>query len=164
MCRSKGFKIMKIKYLKLKNWLIVALGGLLGIPMACEKEGEMYGTPQAHYHVKGTVTNEQGQPIAGIGVGERKHWNEAGDSLLITGYLDTTDSEGRYKVDCNHAFPRRPLSVDFHDIDGVGNGSYNDTVVTVKTENVQLSGGDGHWYEGEATVIQNVVMTEKTNK
>ena len=154
---------MRTKYLKLKSWLIVALGGLAGIPIACHMEME-YGTPQARYHVKGTVTNEQGQPIAGIGVGERKQRNEAGDSLLITGHLDTTDAEGRYKLDYNYAFPGQPLSVDFHDIDGVENGSYKDTVVTVNTENVQLSGGDGHWYEGEATIIQNVVMTEKTNK
>ena len=161
---------MRIKYLKLKSWLLVALGGLLGINFSCDKHGFWeddatgeYGTPRAHYHVKGTVTNEQGQPVAGIGVGERKQWNEEGGSQIM-GYLDTTDSEGRYKVDYNYAFPRRPLSVDFHDIDGVENGSYKDTVVTVNTENVQLSGGDGHWYEGEGTVIQNVVMTEKTNK
>ncbi|MBR5092419.1 MAG: radical SAM-associated putative lipoprotein [Bacteroidales bacterium] len=161
---------MKIKYLKLKSWLLVALGGLVGINFSCDKHGFWeddatgeYGTPRAHYHVKGTVTNEQGQPVAGIGVGERKQWNEEGGSQIM-GYLDTTDSEGRYKVDYNYAFPRRPLSVDFHDIDGFDNGSYNDTMVTINTENVQLSGGDGHWYEGEATVIQNVVMTEKTNK
>ncbi|MBO7101060.1 MAG: radical SAM-associated putative lipoprotein [Bacteroidales bacterium] len=153
---------MKIKYLKLKSWLLVTLGGLVGVNLAgCEK---MYGTPEAHYQVKGTVANSNGEPIEGIGVGAHKQRNEEGDSVEFMGYRDTTDSEGRYKVDYNHAFPGTPLSVDFHDIDGVVNGSYNDTVVTINTENVQLSGGDGHWYEGEGTVIQNVVMTEKTNK
>ena len=162
---------MRIKYLKLKSWLIVALGGLVGLNYSCDKDGLLnddtsneYGCPTGAYHVMGTVTNEQGQPIAGIGVGECKQWNEEGDSLQVSGHLDTTDSEGRYKVDYNHAFPGESLSVDFHDIDGVVNGSYNDTVVTINTENVQLSGGDGHWYRGEGTVIQNVVMTEKTNK
>jgi len=159
---------MKARYLKLKNWLLVTLGGLLGVNVVgCDKSQSMaceYGTPETYYHVKGTVINEQGRPIPGIGVGERTQWNEEGDSLQLMGYRDTTDAEGRYKVDYNYAFPGQPLSLDFHDIDGPENGSYKDTVVTIPTDNVQLSGGDGHWYEGEGTIVQNIVMTEKTNK
>lgn len=154
---------MKIKYLKLKSWLLVSLGGLLGINVGCNMSME-YGTPEAHYQVKGTVANEQGEPIEGIGVGEVRRWIEEAGEVQFCGYKDTTDAEGRYKVDFDRAFPRQPLSLDFHDIDGAENGNYNDTTVTINTESVELTGGDGHWYEGEGTVIQNVVMTEKTNK
>ena len=57
---------MKIKYLKLKNWLLVSLGGLLGIsmtgceetPLACE-----YGCPEGYYRVRGQVTNTKGELV-----------------------------------------------------------------------------------------------------
>lgn len=155
---------MKIKYLKLKNWLLITLGGLLGISMTgCNTSCE-YGTPEACYHVKGTVTNEKGIPIEGIGVQEIKQWNDDEGQLQMIGYVDTTDADGRYSLDFEYAFPQQPISLDFHDIDGATNGNYNDTVVMVKTEGVSLQGGNGHWYDGEGTVTQNIVLTEKTNK
>ena len=150
---------MKIRYLKLKHWLLVSLGGLLGISMTGCLE---YGCPEASYHLKGIVTDEQGQPIAGIGVQEIKQWNEADGSYQVTGYSDTTYKDGRYSLDFPYAFPGQPLSVDVHDIDGAANGSYNDTVVTINTEGVQLTGGDGHWNEGESTITHNITLTEKT--
>ena len=159
---------MKIKYLTLKNWLLAALGGLLGVnlagcdkipfPGACE-----YGCPEATYHVKGTVTNTEGQPIEGIGVGKRYLYNDE-NSEPVYSYFDTTDAEGRYSINNYCSFPGEPFPLHFCDIDGDENGSYNDTVVGIKTDDVQLTGGDGHWYEGEGTVTQNVTMTEKTNK
>ena len=82
----------------------------------------------------------------------------------MTRYMDTTDAEGRYEVDYGYAFPEEPISIEFCDIDGAANGSYCDTLVEVKTEGLELTGGDGNWYNGEATVIQNVVMKKKTNK
>lgn len=129
--------------------MLASLAGLMGIPVACDKPMfvEEYGCPEATYHVKGTVTNEIGQPVKGISVG----W-------------DTTDADGLYSVDFKYAFPKKPLSLAIRDIDSVENGSYNDTTVTINTENVTLHGGDGHWYEGEGTVTQNVVLKEKTNK
>ena len=133
---------MKIKYLKLKNWLIVSLAGLLGINLGCSKVDE-YGCPEATYHVKGTVVNEEGQPIAGINVG-----------------IDTTGSDGSYNVTLS-GFPRQPLSLYFHDIDSMENGFYKDTLVTINTENVQLIGGDGNWYEGEGNITQDVTLLEQ---
>jgi putative lipoprotein (rSAM/lipoprotein system) len=157
---------MKIRYLKLKSWLLAALGGLLGVgtmiscengPFACE-----YGCPEATYHVKGTVTDEQGHPIVGIGILETKRWDEADGTYQPAGYGDTTDKDGRYSLDYPYAFPGEPLSLDVHDIDGAANGSYNDTVVTINTESVELTGGNGHWYEGEGDITYNITLTEKT--
>ena len=152
---------MKIKYLKLKHWLLVTLGGLLGIEVGCTTIACEYGVPEATYHVKGTITNEQGMPLAGIGVQENKQWNEADGSYQMTGYNDTTDKDGRYSLDIQYAFPGQPLSIDVHDIDGAANGSYNDTVVTINTESVHLTGGDS-WYEGEGEITYNITLTEKT--
>ena len=153
---------MKIKYLKLKSWLLTMMGGLLGMTVTGCIESCEYGCPEASYHLKGTVTNEQGQPIAGIGVLEKNEWID--DSLQLTGYGDTTDKDGRYSLDFQYAFPGEPLSVDVHDIDGAANGSYNDTVVTINTESVELTGGSGNWYEGEGDIIYNITLTEKTNE
>lgn len=140
---------MRIRYLKLRSWLLAALAGVMGISFSnCEK----YGCPEADYHVKGTVTNEKGQPIAGIAVGYSQ---------------DTTGPDGRYAVDFNDAAPGEPLSIKFKDIDGSENGSYSDTVVVVPTENVQLANAPGshsEWYEGEATITRNVILKEKINK
>ena len=67
-------------------------------------------------------------------------------------------------MDYGFVFPEEPISIEFCDIDGAENGSYCDTVLAVKTEDVELTGGDGHWYEGEGTIMQDVIMKEKTNK
>lgn len=158
---------MKIKYLKLKNWLLVTLGGLLGITLAgCEEQIMTceYGTPEATYHVKGTVTNAKGQPIKGIGVAPWKEWDSTGDSVRVAGYLDTTDVDGRYNITCDYHFPRTDISLELNDIDGVENGNYQDTIVTIKTDAIPLVGADDHWYEGEGIVIQDITMREKTNK
>ena len=158
---------MKIKYLKLKNWLLVTLGGLLGINLAgCEKIFNTaceYGTPEATYHVLGTVTNADGQPIPGIGVGRYNPWDEEADTLMSARYHDTTDADGRYSVTYSWWFPGENIDVGFFDTDGTENGNYQDTIVTVKTSGVPTIGGDG-WYDGEGFIKLDVTMKEKTDK
>ena len=39
---------MKTKYLKLKTWLFISLGSLLGMAIGCEQP-DMYGTPERPY-------------------------------------------------------------------------------------------------------------------
>ena len=151
---------MKIKFLKLKNWLLLTLSGLLGINLGCEKFfAAAYGCPEATYNVNGVVSTEKDQPIAGIGVIKTRNWDNGSGEWY---YLDTTDAEGRYNLTFKYAFPREPLTLSFYDIDSTENGSYNDTIIEVNTENVQLTGGDGHWYEGTGTITQNVTLTEKS--
>ena len=45
---------MKIKYLKVKNWLLLSLASLLGINTGCTKE---YGCPEDEYHNVDTTVN-----------------------------------------------------------------------------------------------------------
>ena len=79
---------MKIKFLKLKNWLLLSLMGTLGIgachsskdvAQAPEPEPEnqprprsemalMYGVPTMDYVVKGKVLNTDGKPVKGLQV------------------------------------------------------------------------------------------------
>jgi putative lipoprotein (rSAM/lipoprotein system) len=142
---------MKIEYLKLKKWLLVSLGGLLGINMvACG--GEEYGCPEGTYHVRGTVTNEEGDPIEGIGVGKRylEEWPEFE-------YYDTTDSDGRYDVRilCD---PGEPSQIEIVDIDAEQHGHYRDTVVTVVAGGNAFHGGDGNWYAGTANIEKDITL------
>ena len=39
---------MKIKYLRTKHWLLMSLGGLLGITLGCERP-DMYGCPEGPF-------------------------------------------------------------------------------------------------------------------
>ena len=156
---------MRIKYLKLKNWLLVTLGGLLGVslagcesdPIACE-----YGCPEGTYHVKGTVVNSKGEPVEGIVVVDAY---DSGNDEYVMGYgaLDTTGPDGRYDVSVS-GMPDWPSPVGFRDVDGEQNGAYNDTVIPVSAPASAFHGGDGNWNEGSANIDLNVTLTEKTNK
>ena len=151
---------MKIKYLKLKNWLLVSLGGLLGIsmtgceeiPLACE-----YGCPEGYYRVRGQVTNTKGEPISGIGVGQ-VNTESGGVVLPDMRFQDTTDADGRYHVGFM-AFPDDRVEVNFVDLDGPENVLYRDTTITVSAPQSAFHGGDGNWNYGTAEITQDVVLT-----
>lgn len=148
---------MKIRYLKFKNWLLTALAGLVGIPTSCTF-AEEYGTPEATYNVKGTVMNAEGETIAGIGV-RRVYVDDKGHK-----YQDTTGTDGRFDVKL-FAFPGMDsVQVDFHDIDGSQHGQYHDTTVKVSFNGAEFTGGDGNWYEGEATREINVTLQREENQ
>lgn len=147
---------MKIMFLKVKKWLLVTVGGLLGLSsvnctLSCE-----YGCPEADYHLKGTVTNENGVPIEGIVLQNNMQWGVE--------ECDTTDKGGNYSLYYHNVFPDLPIAVDVIDIDGEENGSYKDTVISINTEGIPLTGGDGHWDQGEATIMCNITLEKKTNE
>lgn len=84
---------MKIRFLKMKDWLLMTAMGMLGLTSChCGKEvaqepqqpakpdkepveafdpgkmAVMYGVPQMDFQVKGRVTDEQGKPVQGMQV------------------------------------------------------------------------------------------------
>ena len=97
---------MKIKYLKLKNWLLISLAGVLGINVSCDQMTEEYGCPMADFNVKGKVTDADGNAIRGI-------------KVEMDYYCDTTDANGNYSVRAN-SIPGDVSRFDvyFADIDG----------------------------------------------
>lgn len=107
---------MKTKLQRVTHYLMAMLFGLLGFSACSEDEEDempvMYGTPTADYIVKGTVTDEAGNPIMGINIYP---------SRTLT--LAKTDAEGRFKTDT--------LSYDgpyfFVDPDGDANGGRFET-------------------------------------
>ena len=158
---------MKIRYLKLKSWLLVTLGGLLGVNLAgCEKIFNTaceYGCPVGTFHVRGTVTNSKGEPIEGIAVVNAYEGTGPGGYVMSEVGLDTTGSDGRYEISIN-GVPDWPSPVGFKDIDNEHNGLYNDTVIPITAPSEAFHGGDGDWDYGSANIELNVTLTEKTNK
>lgn len=95
---------MKKGYLKFKSWLLTLAAAALGI--SCTECAVEYGTPEATYHVKGTVSDPDGRPIPGIEVNHYGH------------PYDTTDPQGAYAFTLKGAFPSLPIdNVTFADID-----------------------------------------------
>ena len=136
---------MKIKYLKLKNWFLVSLAGLMGVNMSsCGLE---YGCPEAEYTVKGKVTNPSGEPIPGIKV--TGNWDN-----------DITSASGDYILSARvePLYPEETIQIVFADVDSSENGSYQNDTVPVTFQYSELTGGDGHWYEGSATKTLNVTL------
>ena len=141
---------MKIRYLKFKSWLLTLAAAALGI--SCTESAVEYGTPEATYHVKGTVSDPDGKPIPGIEVNHYGH------------PYDTTDPQGAYAFTLKSAFPSLPIdNVTFADIDSTENGSYQDTTVSIPTADVPLSGGNRHWYEGQGDINYDITLNPKNN-
>lgn len=141
---------MKIRYYKLKNWLLVSLLGACGLNAGCERFSMVeYGCPEADYEVKGCVTSSDGKPVEGIEV------RAFGDTVA-------TDKEGRYDIQ-RSIFPlaSHTEQVFFSDVDGQEHGSYADTVLNVEYRHSDLTGGDGNWYEGRAVKVLDVTLKEK---
>ena len=148
---------MKIKYYKLRHWLLATAAGLLGLNVGCERVIQCeYGCPEADYEVKGRVTTQGDVPIEGIEVSLNSYYADTS--------ADTSDADGRYDLSYR-GFPpmgdeRDTVKVTFADIDGEANGHYADTTVQVVFHRSDLQGGDGHWYEGRATKEVDVKLRE----
>ncbi len=139
---------MKIKYLKFKNWLLATMAGLLGINMSsCELVAMEYGCPSANFNVKGKVTDPQGNPIPGIQV--TGNWDN-----------DITNASGDYSLSAtaDPPYPENTIQIVFADVDSSENGSYRDDTASVVFRHSDLTGGDGHWFEGSATKTLNVTL------
>lgn len=148
---------MKTKYLKVKNWLYTAIGGILGLnlsgcngssPFGIDEPVCEYGTPVATYQVKGRVTDMNDNPIKNI--------------TVEMNYSSTkTMSDGTYEI-MSEAFPHtEEFEMFFRDEDGDTNGSYADTTVNVSFKDLPYTGGDGNWNSGVVKTTKDVKLRNK---
>lgn len=140
---------MKMKFLKVRQLMIAAMAGLLGVNYGCTTCE--YGCPEADFDISGHVTDKAGNPIEGI---EVEHLYRA----------DTTDADGYYHMPKYSGFPEREIHISFTDADGDEHGAYRDTVVTVMVDRDEYRGGDGNWYEGTLTKVVDVTLEPKDDK
>ena len=115
----------------------------------------MYGTPTAHYTVKGKVTNDQGQPIPDINVtfyGIYYGSPNTPAGVDPFGINLKTDKNGNYLLDSQH-MPYPQIRVQFDDTDGPANGGEfesGNTLVDIKFEKNKKD--KNPWNSGEAKV------------
>ena len=151
---------MKIRFLKLKNWFWITLGGILGINISCKSSiTSEYGAPEAIYTVKGQVTNPESEPVGGIEVRMIAYRSDIADSIgWKYAPVTYTDSTGQYDI-YSTEFPNQDtMYVGFFDIDSSENGQYADTVLIASFKESAFIGGDGNWYHGSATVTKDVQL------
>lgn len=181
---------MKIKFLKLKNWLIVSLMGALGLsschshkqlaspqeepepqPSPREEIRVMYGVPTMGYHIMGQVKDRQGKPVEGVSVNLLEHGLEAtadtiyGDQENIRKYLKKnevkTDKRGNFELH-HDGLPRENVRVLVRDTDGEANGQYKNRLldVPVKADNIDKTNAGG-WNQGTFNTTIDIELESK---
>ena len=181
---------MKIKFLKLKNWLIVSLMSALGLsschshkqlaqpeeeqaprPQPREEIRLMYGVPTMGYRIMGQVKDRNGRPVEGVSVNLLEHGGEAtadtiyGDQENIKKYLENnevkTDKRGNFELR-HDGMPREKVRVLVRDTDGKANGRYKNRLldVPVKAENIDKTNAGG-WNQGTFSTKIDIELESK---
>ena len=181
---------MKVKYLKLKNWLLITLMGALGFgachtskkvaePEAAPEPPQMrdepvrlmYGVPTMHYEVRGQVRDTKGKPVRDVRVNmlERNMDIEGtqlvGDAEAISNWLEKTevrtDKEGRFELKTS-GLPQEQVRLLVRDADGKANGNFRDQVVEMEVapSDVDRSQASG-WDQGVYKKDVKVKMEKK---
>ncbi len=142
--------------------IVVTLLSFIAFVTGCENSifpAAEYGMPHAHYNINGTVKSKSDQkPVQKIRVLIE---NENVNTL----YQDTfyTDSKGKFAVQYTEFPEEQSWHIRFQDVDGIENGSFSDKDTSIVFKPNELSGGDGDWYEGEATKSFTVFLEKKDN-
>jgi putative lipoprotein (rSAM/lipoprotein system) len=183
--------VMKIKFLKLKNWLLVSLMGALGFSACnCHKKaaktevetdsisvqdrGEirlMYGVPTMDFQVRGKITDANGKPISGIKVNMLERGMELqgtelqGDPERVKDYLEktaaTTDKRGHFELQ-NSGTPQEQVRLLVRDVDGNANGLHKDRLVEVEvTPDAVDRTNASGWYQGTFNKEVGIQLEDK---
>lgn len=145
---------MKIKLLVKHNKFIAFLLSVIGIGGACSFGGcaygtpVEYGTPTATYKVIGKVSTEEDSKIKGIRV-------------IMRNDTAHTDVDGKFQVQTVDFPTDVDFDIEFDDIDGALNGSFQSLDTIVSFVNPEFENGDGHWYQGETSKEFNVKLKSK---
>ena len=164
---------MKQTFYHWYNALLASLLTMLGFE-ACIGDGldeygappVEYGTPHAHYVVRGAVTDAEGQPVEGIKASVRAVYDKglAYDGQPTSYGLDSalTDRGGAFQVEFTDHLPNPSLKLVLEDVDGAANGGEfeNDTVALSDMALRQLEKGQG-WYEGTYELSKTVKLKRK---
>ena len=146
---------MKIKYLKLKNWLLVTVMGAFGLSAChCHKEVTkteaeetpemkpreeirlMYGVPTMNFMIRGQVKDGELQ----------------GDPKRVQQWLEQsavkTDGNGNFVIS-NSGLPQEEVKLMVRDVDGQENGEYKNQVLEMKVNQADVDRtGAGGWNQG----------------
>lgn len=167
---------MKVRFLKLKSWLLMSVMGALGLsgchshkqlaepeetqPTVKERQEIrlMYGVPTMNYRISGKVMDAQGKPVKDVRVNMLEYGIEAtadtvyGDPENVRNYLENTsvktDKKGRFVIEEN-ATPREEVRILVRDVDGSENGAYKNQLIHMKVDNESIDKSNaGGWNRG----------------
>ena len=145
---------------------VLGIGGCQALEEVDEHVGRLtmlaYGSPTAHYSIKGKVTDEKGKALEGIQVSIKARYR--GDNR--SWYSDilapiSSDSDGKWAA-TPLAMPTDTLQIVFTDIDGAANGgefAADSVRVPVKIEKDPKI--NDAWYVGDAKVDVPTVKLKK---
>ena len=109
-----------------------------------------YGTPSAEFHISGRVENKLGKSIEGIKVSVYSQQNP----------LDTTNTDGSFKIDLYNHWPEEEISLIASDIDSTQNGHYKTDTIYITPE--YQKDPNNSW--NQIANIDNVVFTLEEEK
>lgn len=158
---------MKVRFTRWYNAVLTALLGLLGYSCSSDDIVDEYGTlvveygvPNAHFIMKGTVTDEAGTPIQGIKATLKvMPYQQPEHAYGIDSTM--TDAAGKYQIEYHQLLNEKILLLE--DVDGAANGGefQSDTIDISKLEPKKIGEGDGRWYEGKFEIQADVKMKRK---
>ena len=146
--------------------IVSLLLAFLGV--GCEELGiveVMYGSPSAHFSVKGKVTDESGNPIQNIEVSFHGIANYEGQDYTVPNQFKPvkTDTKGTYLIETGSIRPYTTIQVNVKDIDGSANGGEfasdslrNSTYMFIKDKNDKDS-----WSIGTADITMPDIKLKK---
>lgn len=181
---------MKIRFLKLKDWLLMTAMGFFGLtachtakeptqsPTAKESDSTsprnemalMYGVPTMDFVVKGRVIDTHGVPVEGMQVIlvnqtidiAPDHMEE--ENPYVQEYIqqsaDTTDANGAFECHTRDV-PADIQRVIVRDIDGSKNGSYEDQMIDIKFMPEEQTEERKGWYMGTRIKDVDITVLEK---
>ncbi len=181
---------MKVKYLKLKNWLLVTVMGALGLSAChCHKEAAkteiketpevnpreeirlMYGVPTMNFIIRGQVKDSDGRPVKDIRVNMLERSMEVrdgelhGDPEAINNWLQNTevktDNKGRFEIK-NSGIPQEQVRLMVRDVDGKENGEHKSRMVEMEVTPADVDKSNaGGWNQGTFNKQVDIKLEKK---
>jgi putative lipoprotein (rSAM/lipoprotein system) len=154
---------MKVRFNRWYNAVLTALLTMLGYGCSSTEENmDMYGTiveygcPYADYVVKGSVTDEVGNPIQGIKITAPN----GSDLDSQFNQIVQTDAKGNFTLKEFSSMRGHDMIVE--DIDGEANGGefLSDTILVETLPMTQTEKGKG-WYGGKFDVKADIKLKKK---
>jgi putative lipoprotein (rSAM/lipoprotein system) len=159
---------MKVRFYHWYNALLSSLLTLLGFG-SCSTVGadeygspvSEYGTPYADYHIKGDVTDEQGNPLEGIKAVLKEMPDEA-PQYAYSMDSTVTDKQGKFEMGTRVYISSRRVKLVVEDTDGqAGGGEFaSDTLVLEDLPKKQTAEGQ-HWSTGTYELKADVKLKKK---
>lgn len=158
---------MKVRFTRWYNAVLTALLSLLGYGCSFDEPEEYgapvyeYGVPYADYTVKGTATDEAGNPIQGIKTA-LKTIPEAAPEYAMGIDSTNTDAAGKFELQTRGFWGLRDLKLVAEDVDGeAGGGAFQSDTIRVDDLQMQKVEDGKSWYEGKFELKADIKLKEK---